>query len=177
MKIYSWRSLSVEERVQALKKIETMEEYNREQSRAKAILTYFIKDNMCASAISRLNDPRIVGFGNRSYYKPLSPSSILRIIYQYFPEFEGRQTNQKVSNKNRVDLIRKREKQISPHIKQCAFCGGSDHLEEHHMIPLFLGGTNDDENLVYLCHKCHKKVTAYQNQFMNKKSITQEETC
>ena len=163
MKIYSWRSLTLEERVKALKKIESMEEHNREQSRAKAILTYFIKDNMCASAISRLNDPRIVCFGNRNYYKPLSTSSILKIIYEYFPEFEGRQLKQNVSNRNRIDLIRKREKQNSPHIKQCAFCGSTENLEEHHMIPLFLGGTNDDRNLIYLCKKCHREVSNYQH--------------
>ena len=163
MKIYSWRSLTVEERVQALKKIDAMEEYNKEQSRAKAILTYFIKDNMCASAISRLNDPRIVAFSNRSFYKPLSATSILRIIYQYFPEFEGRQLKQNVSNRNRVDLIRKREKHNSPHIKQCGFCGSTENLEEHHMIPLYMGGTNDDRNLIFLCHKCHKEVSKYQH--------------
>lgn len=106
MKQYSWRSLTIEERLEALKKIETMEEYNREQSRAKAILTYFVKDNMNASAISRLNDPRIVCFSNRKYLKPLSYSAILDVIYQYFPEWREKQMKQGVSKKSRVDLIR-----------------------------------------------------------------------
>lgn len=162
MKDYSWRSLTVEERVKALLKIQSIDEFDRYQSRAKAILTYFVKDNMCASAISRLHDPRIVCFSNRNYYKPLSTTSILRIIYQYFPEFEGKQLKQKVSDKRRAELIRKREKEVSPHIKQCAFCGSTEGLEEHHMIPLFMGGTNDDRNLIHLCHRCHKDVSKYQ---------------
>ena len=46
--------------------------------------------------------------------------------------------------------------------KQCAFCGNKDCLQEHHMIPLFMGGTNNDENLVWLCKSCHLTVTKYQ---------------
>lgn len=32
------------------------------------------------------------------------------------------------------------------------------------MIPVFLGGTADDPNMVCVCHDCHKAVTAYQKQ-------------
>ena len=86
MKVYSWRSLSVTERAKAMNYIESLECKTPEQVRDKAILSYFVKDNMCASAISRLNDSRIVGFGNRSKDKPLSTVSILRRIYIHFPE-------------------------------------------------------------------------------------------
>ena len=30
-------------------------------------------------------------------------------------------------------------------------------LEAHHIKPLFKGGINTEENLVTLCHKCHKR--------------------
>jgi len=30
-------------------------------------------------------------------------------------------------------------------------------LEAHHIKPLFQGGSNDEKNLITLCHKCHKK--------------------
>lgn len=29
-------------------------------------------------------------------------------------------------------------------------------LEAHHIKPLFRRGTNDEKNLITLCHKCHK---------------------
>lgn len=29
--------------------------------------------------------------------------------------------------------------------------------EVHHIVPLKLGGTNDDENLISLCKSCHQK--------------------
>ena len=32
-------------------------------------------------------------------------------------------------------------------------------LEVHHILPKRLGGTNCIDNLITLCHKCHKKVT------------------
>lgn len=164
MKHYRWRSLTFDERFEAIKKIETIEENSREQIRAKAILTYFVKDNMNASSISRLNDNRIVSFCHKTYLKPLTASSILEVVYQYFPEWRGKQMQQGVSKKNRVDLIKKRRFFASPHIMQCAFCGSKNNLEEHHMIPLFMGGTNDDENLIFLCEKCHKGVSNYQYQ-------------
>lgn len=69
-------------------------------------------------------------------------------------------------NKARVELMKKRRSQKNPHIKQCAFCGDTDNLEEHHMIPMFLGGTNDDRNLIFLCHKCHRQVSVYQRKFI-----------
>ena len=29
--------------------------------------------------------------------------------------------------------------------------------EVHHIVPLSLGGTNDTDNLISLCHSCHEK--------------------
>lgn len=169
---HGWRSISVQERIEASKYIDKMECNTREQIRAKAILTYFVNENMSAQAISKLDDPRIVVFSNRKKGKRLSGGSILEIIYQHFPDWRGRQCAG-VSNRKRVDLIRKREKQQSPHIKQCAFCGNTEKLEEHHMIPLFMGGTNDDRNLIFLCHKCHLEVTKYQRR-LHKEQERQE---
>ena len=158
-----WRSISVQERIEASKYIDKLETNTKRQIRDKAVLTYFVNENMSASAISKLDDPRIVCFSNRNKGKSLSFCSILEIIYQHFPEWRGRQCTGK-SNRKRVDLIRKRQKHASPHVKQCAFCGKIENLEEHHMIPLFMGGTNDDRNLIFLCHKCHLEVSKYQSE-------------
>ena len=119
---------------------------------------------MNATAISRLNDPTIVCMSNRNKGQSLSPTSILNIIYKHFQEFRNRHTSRTTIQQERLDLIRKREKEQSEHIKACAWCGTTENLEEHHMIPLFMGGTNDDRNLIYMCRECHKKVSKYQSE-------------
>lgn len=156
-----WRSISPEERANAIIWLKSFVPTSKEESRAKKILTYFLCDNITASAIARKQDPEIISYSNKNPGRPLTAVSILRIIYKYFPQFRGRNSNSTEGNK-RVEKMRKREKQASPHIKQCAFCGSQNDLEEHHMIPLFLGGTNDDRNLVFLCKGCHKSVSSYQ---------------
>jgi 5-methylcytosine-specific restriction enzyme A len=35
-------------------------------------------------------------------------------------------------------------------------------VEVHHIVPIELGGTNDDENLISLCAPCHQRFTAAQ---------------
>lgn len=39
----------------------------------------------------------------------------------------------------------------------CAVCGGSIHLDVHHIKPLSKGGTNRLDNLQLLCRLCHEK--------------------
>ena len=156
-----WRSISPVERANAIVWLNGFTPTNQEENRAKKILTYFLCDNLSAQAIRKKQDQDIVCYSNRQKGKPLSTTSILRVIYSYFPQFQGRNQKSTMGNK-RVELIRKREKEESRHIKQCAFCGSKKDLEEHHMIPLFLGGTNDDDNLVFLCKKCHRGVSSYQ---------------
>lgn len=164
----SWRSISPTERAEAIVRLKGFAPTSKEEIRAKKVLTYFLCDNLTASAIARKQDPEIVGFGNKNHGQPLSATQILRIIYSYFPEFKGRNQKSTAWNK-RVEHMRIREKQASPHIKQCAFCGSQNNLEEHHMIPLYLGGTNDDRNLVFLCHDCHKTVSSYQAKLRKRK--------
>ena len=131
--------------------------------RDKLILALYFFENLSATAISFKNDPLIISTSNRSKGKNLSPSSVLKIIYKYFPEIKNMpQQKPSKSVETRKQLMKKRRQQQSAHIKQCAFCGNKDCLQEHHMIPLFMGGTNNDENLVWLCKSCHLTVTKYQ---------------
>lgn len=39
-------------------------------------------------------------------------------------------------------------------------CGATQFLEIHHRIPVSHGGTNAPENLVTLCHRCHRSIHA-----------------
>ena len=160
MKDYGWRSIPIDNRIKAIKYFETMPDNTEEERRDRAILKYFLLDNLSASAICRREDPLVVCHSNRGIGAPLSVSSVLRIIYKHCPYLKVERKSQK--NNKRVELIRKREKQPSRHYKRCAMCGETNNLEEHHMIPLVMGGTNDEENLIFLCCDCHQAVTQYQ---------------
>ena len=37
----------------------------------------------------------------------------------------------------------------------CMVCGGKEKVEIHHIIPLYLGGKNEMDNLDLLCNSCH----------------------
>jgi hypothetical protein len=41
---------------------------------------------------------------------------------------------------------------------RCLFCDSRDGLEEHHIVPRRLGGTERDGNLITVCGSCHKKI-------------------
>ena len=158
MRDNGWRTISFKERIYYEKEYEKIK--YKISDRDRKILQYFLYDNLSASAIARKNDPDIVCVGNRAKGKPLSTGSILEIIYKHFPELKKPKKNR--TDDKRVELIRKRQKNKSTHIKACAFCGNNCELEEHHMIPLMMGGTNDERNLIFLCHECHIQVTRYQ---------------
>jgi len=52
---------------------------------------------------------------------------------------------------------------------RCRTCG--IRLEVHHVVPLSKGGTNDPDNLITLCSKCHRAIHQAQK-FEGKKPIT-----
>ena len=158
MRENGWRRISIDERIRAINEFEQKKESM--DIRDRKIAHYILYDNLSALAIYRKNDPDIICYGNRNVGKPLSASSILEVFYRHFPYLKKQTTDRK--NDKRVELIRKRQKKKSEHVKQCAFCGSKEKLEEHHMIPLMMGGTNDERNLIFLCHDCHLQVTQYQ---------------
>ena len=162
IKSHGWR-ITNEQRIKVLSFLSSFDPKSEIEQRDKKILQYIFVDNFSASAVSRLNDPDLISTSNRSKGKNLSAVSILRSVYKYFPDFERREALYKPKNRDaRIELRMKRKKEVSKHIKQCAFCGTKKNLEEHHMIPLSMGGTNDELNLVFLCKDCHKAVTSYQ---------------
>jgi hypothetical protein len=48
---------------------------------------------------------------------------------------------------------------------RCANCGSDENVELHHIVPIFLGGTNNPSNIVPLCHACH--AAAHHGQHMS----------
>lgn len=60
-------------------------------------------------------------------------------------------------NKTQVENNEAKElcKQLAEH--KCKICGDKG-LDAHHIKPLKEGGTNDQDNLICLCRKCHQQV-------------------
>jgi hypothetical protein len=72
-----------------------------------------------------------------------------------------------ISDAEIVSPAGRRRKTIPPAVRakvlardghRCAAegCGATQFLEVHHRVPVAAGGTNDSENLVTLCHRCHR---------------------
>lgn len=50
----------------------------------------------------------------------------------------------------------KKRERILKRDKKCVICGNSSHLEVHHILAIYLGGDESEENLITLCKVCHK---------------------
>ena len=48
-----------------------------------------------------------------------------------------------------------RERILKKYNHKCAICGSKKNLTIDHIIPVLLGGTNDDDNLQVLCRSCN----------------------
>lgn len=131
----------------------------------------FIHD-MNAQQIKRLNDPLIIGMGNRSKGKPLSATSILSICYKYFPEAADRPRKQNPHAQKRNEVFSARRNGEINRPKICATCGAKKDIDLHHIIPLAAGGTNDYFNMIYLCYDCHMKL---HHQIYDKLSIPNQD--
>jgi 5-methylcytosine-specific restriction endonuclease McrA len=125
------------------------------EKRDKHICELAFIQNMNASQIARLNDPLIVGMGNRSRGKPLSHRSISEICNRFAPEVRNIETKKSRSRAQRNSLFKERQKGVINKPRICAACGNKENTELHHIIPIAAGGTNDNFNLIYLCHDCH----------------------
>ena len=86
---------------------------------------------------------------------------IQNILWSYFPEFHLKTTNKK--NPGKSYQVRKEQRNVKKKINKgvCYRCGATKKLELHHMIPVALGGTNDDGNVIILCEDCHRLATDY----------------
>lgn len=60
----------------------------------------------------------------------------------------------------RAKKVRNEQSRVSKYYRniksKCDICGINDQsLELHHIIPVMCGGTNNEDNIQMLCHKCH----------------------
>lgn len=60
--------------------------------------------------------------------------------------------------------LRKSDKAILVQMygNKCRNCGSDENIEWHHIVPLEIGGNDTYENMVPLCHACHKTVTFHE---------------
>lgn len=92
--------------------------------------------------------------------KPMSGRRIQQILTQYFPEFHI-QTSHKKERKDqkiRNEQTELRKTIITPD-SCCSKCGGKENLELHHILPVIIGGNNDEYNIIILCRNCHQRIT------------------
>ena len=129
------------------------------------ILKLAFEEDMSSLQISKLNDKRIVGYGNRAKGKQLSNVQISRIINSYNLILEKRKKEPRHYEQRKDFMNKKRSGQLIRK-EQCEICGNSDNLVLHHIVPIMFGGENDENNLMTLCKLCHYKV---HNQVLEKK--------
>lgn len=93
-----------------------------------------------------------------SGYMACSVRWVQMVIRKNFPELaQYRKPNREnEKRKGHFKYLRSHEKVA------CGKCGCSYRIEWHHMVPVDMGGTEDEENMVCLCKKCHSAVTNWQ---------------
>lgn len=144
--------------------------------RDQKILTEIIINNKSTAQLAYLaqNDEEY-GWLQSNQRRPMSVRQIQNILIKKFPEFHIQSTHKKTDKISKIrreqNVIRKT--MITPD-SVCSKCGSKENLEIHHMLPVAIGGDNDDRNLIILCHDCHRQTTNY---FKTKlKNIKKNET-
>ncbi len=140
-------------------RISRIDPQNETERRNKRIYEYAFIENKNCSTIAGMNDPLLVGLGNRSKGKPLSATAIWSICRAFAPEvveYRKRKEQSQVTKK-RIELMKSvRNGDIKK--TNCLFCGRRENIELHHIIPLCSGGANNPDNIISVCHECHAKL-------------------
>ena len=149
-----WKRIPWEVRADIVERIKAMKDGD-----VKTILLLAFERGMSTTDIAYYCEDNNITSRNS---RPFSRRRIQQIIAENVPEYnEYQNKGQAEAQKRRSDhykfLWQHREKQ-----DRCAFCGGTNRVEWHHMIPVFLGGTADERNMVCACHACHRQITDYQ---------------
>ena len=148
-----WANIPWNRRVQIVDKA-----YRMPPGLRRTIVLLAFEDGLSTADIAELAESRPDLYSRN--HRPISKRRVLQIIAEEVPDYNAYQIHREPKTRdghnafawhNRAGKIR------------CANCGATDDLEWHHMIPAFLGGTAEPENMVCLCEECHKAVTRYQS--------------
>lgn len=163
-----WKAIPWERRAEIRKQIQKMPE-----CRNKEILRLAFIENLSTADIAERakTDMRLYSRN----HKPISKRRVLQIISEYVPDYNAYQ-----DHSGKTGLHKDHGKYHWSHKKErCASCGATESLEWHHMIPAFLGGTAEEQNMICLCKDCHRTVTEYHRKlypdFFKSKSARQEQ--
>ena len=63
-----------------------------------------------------------------------------------------------MENSRKSLSVLQRKRILGMYNNECCNCGSKDDLEIHHIVPLYLGGTNRDTNYAVLCWRCHTTI-------------------
>lgn len=147
-----WRNIPAKRRMEIIGRTDFMPNGIR-----KEILLLAFHDGLSTAEIAELAKTRD-DLQSRNH-RPISKRRVLQIIAEEVPDYNAYQIHGK--HPERKDhsrfLLAHRNAE-----RRCANCGSTERIEFHHMIPVFLGGTAEPENMICLCESCHDAVTAYQ---------------
>lgn len=159
MKQTRGKNISNENLAEIYEFINNFKPQNKQQERDLLILKYAYINNMSAESIYKLNDPSFISYSNHNYGKRMTSKSIRYIINSYNLQSEKRHdysTRNNYKKRNSLSVLMQQKKINKPKI--CGCCGSTTNLNLHHIIPLYMGGSNDYYNLIYLCATCHRKM-------------------
>lgn len=145
-----WKAIPWERRAEISEQIKRMPD-----GRNKEIMRLaFIENLSTADIAERAKTDKLLWSRN---HKPISKRRVLQIIAEYVPDYNAYQ-----NHSQKTGLHKDHGKYHWSHKKErCASCGATESLEWHHMIPAFLGGTAEEQNMICLCTDCHRTVTEY----------------
>lgn len=144
-----WKNIPWERRAEIANKIKRMPDGMR-----KEVLRLAFIENYSTADIEEAAKSNPLLYGRN--HKPIGKRRALQIIAEEIPDYNAYQIRGKTwKRKDHFRYMAEHEK------TRCANCGRTERLEWHHMIPIFLGGKGDPENLICLCKDCHEAISAY----------------
>lgn len=143
-----WKFIPTERRLEIVKMIEEMP-----AGLHKDVLTLcFIKD---------MSSPEAADYAKEHNMFFLGARRVEQIVKMYVPDAN----DYGIKNPQRAYKRRLHHAMERTYNKDhCAMCGATDNLELDHIIPLAIGGTTDERNVMYLCRECHKAKSAYERE-------------
>lgn len=144
-----WKRIPWKRRAEISKQIEKMPEGMR-----KEVLRLAFIEGYSTTQIAKAAETSDILHSRN--HRPISRRRIQQIIAEEIPDYNAYQIRGKTwKRKDHFRYMAEHEK------TRCANCGRTEQLEWHHMIPIFLGGKGDPENLICLCKDCHEAISAY----------------